>query len=61
MCGLNDIFKSHPGYDEIELVLHGADQRRVRIEIPLKVSAKDYVLRAECANLLGSQAYVKCH
>ncbi len=61
MCGLNDIFKSHPGYDEIELVLHGADQRRVRIEIPLKVSAKDYVLRAECANILGSQAYVKCH
>ncbi|MDO5044894.1 MAG: DNA polymerase III subunit alpha, partial [Coriobacteriia bacterium] len=59
MVKLSEIFKSHPGNDHIELIIHGDDSERTCIEVPQKVSAKDYVLRAECGDILGSHAYVK--
>lgn len=60
MTRLNELFKEHEGHDRVELVIHGAEGGNMRVEIPQKVAASDYMLRAEIGSLLGNSSYVTC-
>ena len=58
MQQLNAIFGRYAGLDRVELLVEGATGETMRMELPIRVDARNMVLRAEVEDLVGAGGHV---
>ena len=56
---MQNIFELHPGMDRVEVFVVGTEGERLRMEVPMRVDAKNVMLMARIQDLVGKNGHAQ--